>query len=151
VLADGREQQVQRLVHVPEEGRDIAGADHGLARGRVGERRRVQDDVAVIGAGVPDDVLDVGASAVSRMSSGTKLSAWPVKSTAKLRSRPLPSARSRRAAIAVRTLESSPPDSSMHSGTSATSCRATMSSSSSRTRATVAGTSSAWSLAVSCQ
>jgi hypothetical protein len=47
-----------------------------------------------------------------------------------------------RAAIAVIALESNPPESSVHLGTSATSWRRTMSSSSSRTRAIVVSWSS---------
>lgn len=54
-----------------------------------------------------------------------------MKSTENDRTAPFPA--SARAASAVTALESSPPDSSVHSGTSEMSCRSMMSSSSSRT------------------
>ena len=82
-----------------------------------------------------------GASGVGRSTSALKFSVCPTKSTAKLRTRS-PSSASIAADRAVIVDESSPPESSTQRGTSATSWRRTMSSSSSRTCATVASWSS---------
>ncbi|CAM5651131.1 hypothetical protein SCANM63S_02689 [Streptomyces canarius] len=76
-----------------------------------------------------------------RSSSATKLSVWPTKSTAKLRTFS-PCAASCRAASAVMAEESSPPESRVQRGTSATSWRRTMSSRSERTVAMVVSRSS---------
>ncbi len=86
-----------------------------------------------------------GVSGASRSASGTKFSVSPTKSTAKLRTfSPWPA--SCAAAIAVIAEESRPPESRVQLGTSATIWRRTMSSSSSRTRATVVSRSSVCSL-----
>ena len=105
---------------------------------RVGQLVVVEHDVGVVGADVLGHVVHVRGVRGRRSSSAWKFSAWPTKSTAKVRTGSLSS----RAASAVMALESRPPDSSTHRGTSATSWRWTMSSSSSRTRATVVSRSS---------
>src|ERR1700733_11044264 len=83
-----------------------------------------------------------GSSWLGRSWAGWKASALPAKSTEKVAS----FARSRRArlsaASADTTLESRPPDSRLHNGTSATVCRCTVSVSRSRTVAAVAARSS---------
>ncbi len=92
-----------------------------------------------------------GSSWLGRSWSGVNACALPTKSTEKVASL----ARSRRmrlsAASAETTLESRPPDSRLHCGTSATVCRCTMSASSSRTVAAVAARSSVCSRASSVQ
>ncbi len=62
-----------------------------------------------------------GSSWLGRKMSGLNSSWLPGKSTEKVASLPSPSRASALAARAVSALESSPPDSSVHSGTSATS------------------------------
>jgi hypothetical protein len=92
-----------------------------------------------------------GSSWLGRSWSGVNASALPAKSTENVASL----VRSRRirlsAASAETTLESRPPDSRLHSGTSATVCRCTMSASSSRTFEAVAARSSVCSRASSVQ
>src|SRR5262245_10300867 len=94
--------------------------------------------------------LTYGPSGVVRISSGLKFSVWPTKSTAKLRTRS-PCTPSCLAAMAVIADESRPPESSMQRGTSAISCRRTMSSRSSRTCRTVLSWSSVSPRVSSCQ
>ncbi|SFT78789.1 hypothetical protein SAMN04487904_108121 [Actinopolyspora lacussalsi subsp. righensis] len=85
-----------------------------------------------------------------RIASGTKFSAWLLKSIAKVLIRS-PCSRRLAAASAVIALESNPPESREHRGTSETTWRLTMSSNSSRTCATLESWSSSWCRAVSCQ
>ena len=105
---------------------------------RVGQRVMVQHDVGVIRADVLGHVVHVRDVQVGWRSLGLKFSAWSTKSTAKLRTGMLSS----RVDSAVIALESRPPDSNTHWGTSATNWRRTMPSSNARTRATVVSRSS---------
>ena len=92
-----------------------------------------------------------GSSWLGRSWSGMKASALPAKSTEKVASF-APSRRLRlSAASADTTLESRPPDSRLHSGTSATVCRSTASVSRSRTVPAVVVRSSVCSRASSVQ
>ncbi|CAJ6571557.1 Uncharacterised protein [Burkholderia pseudomallei] len=92
-----------------------------------------------------------GASAVGRIGSARKLRVWPVKSTQNVDNAPPPLARRRFCASAAMVLESTPPDSSAHSGTSEIIWRDTMSSSSARIVAIVVGRSSVCGRASSAQ
>ena len=88
--------------------------------------------------GAPPTPARTGASRSGRLPSGTKSRALSRKSTEKVTSSPCSCSRSAAPASAATALESTPPETSVHSGTSAISWRRTVSARISRTVATVA-------------